>query len=441
MILRLTRSHALQLPAQIALVLSLPLLAYIVTCWLVRPLTLGANISLSSLLPGTFLLGFLLLKTTRTQFLAALRELNVEFILLATMALLTVFSLLNTSEPFRAFRVFFPCVLPFLLFFQLLAFWAVAPRQLLSVPRIFMIVGLVFTATFLVLSMLIGPGYFFGVHRFIGGFENANQHSVVLAVLIPLVIGEVSVSRSRKIRIGWIFVLFGLLYMLVRTGSKTALLLGLAAGLLFFFLANVRSYTPIQRFLFLFGMVGLAAGILVFGLKIAEAIDPILAEKLRLIFSGGVQNYYSIQSRQELWAESIRLGSQHWLIGSGAGQKVLGVSHSHNLALDYFRGIGLFGAIAVVLLCFRILWRCAAKTLSVLSGADSIADRRIWACYTAASLYVVCNQLSDSFGPTTIAALWIIYLPAVIYERLGDQNTVPTSVRDPQPVGLPQPST
>ena len=53
-------------------------------------------------------------------------------------------------------------------------------------------------------------------------------------------------------------------------------------------------------------------------------------------------------ARQVLWDEAIRLGSQHWLVGAGAGVTILGNSHAHNLVLHYFRGIGVFGAMVAV---------------------------------------------------------------------------------------------
>jgi O-antigen ligase len=91
--------------------------------------------------------------------------------------------------------------------------------------------------------------------------------------------------------------------------------------------------------------------------------------------------------------------------------------HAHNLFLDYFRGIGIFGGLAVILLCGCIVWRTIRKTFDViLAKTVSPLDIRILACFTAATIYVLCNQLSNSFGPATISALWMIYLPAVLSE-------------------------
>lgn len=396
-----------------------PLYLYIFSCWLAKPLTLGANIGLSSVLAMTFCIGIITMRTSRSDFLRITRVVGIELCALAVMAMLSILSLLNSSEPFRIFRILFPSLVPFLILAQLLALRSQSPQRVFEIPRVFFWTGLIITTLLLLLASIGLRDLFFGAHRFRGGFENSNQHSVVLATLIPLVLCEISVAKRKRVVVGLIFAFLTLFYLLLRTGSKTALFLGGAVGLLFLFLVNFRSLSLMKRIAFLGGIGMLVLGARLFGLIVVEAIDPVLAEKIRLIFTEGVENYYSIQSRQLLWDEAIRLGKEHWLVGAGAGEMILGLSHAHNLVLDYFRGIGIFGAIAITILCIRILWRCAVKSILVLSGGDSVADRRIWACYVSASLYVVCNQLSDSFGPTTIAALWLIYLPAVITDTFG----------------------
>ena len=110
----------------------------------------------------------------------------------------------------------------------------------------------------------------------------------------------------------------------------------------------------------------------------------------------------------------------------------MGLSHAHNLVLNYFRGIGLFGAIAVALLCVAILYRCVSKGMTVVVGRAGPADRRLWSYYVAAIVYVICNQLSDSFGPTTIGCLWLIYLPAVLCERAVPRRSPARHLASPQ---------
>lgn len=415
---------------------------YILACWLVRPLNLGANISLAYVVPLSFVIGLLLMRTPRGEFLDAIGKFRIELGLTLFMSFMCLLSLLNSSEPFRAFRILFPCILPTLLFFQLVALRTISPETIEKIPRFFLFAGLFFSVLPLLLSFVSGGlyGYLFKTHRLIGTFENPNQHSVALAALIPLAIMEIANSGRRLTRLLWFVALFALLYTLVRTGSKTALILSISAGWLYYILAHVRSYTALQNVLLIGGMIALMLGVGLFGIQIASTIDPVLGKKLEMIFSDGVNNYYSIQSRQKLWEEAYAQGTRHWLIGAGAGEVILGVSHAHNLPLEYFRGIGLFGAIAIVVLCLRILWRTSEKSLRLLSSKSiSRREMRIWGCYVSAAVYTVCNQLSDSFGPTTIGALWLIYLPAVLMERPSRRAVKSPAVRRVhQP--LPQPA-
>jgi hypothetical protein len=401
------------------LVFVLPLYLFIASCWLLRPTSLTGSISLSSLLPAAFVASLLLMKVPRAEFVEMLKRLSVEFTLLAVMIFFCISSLLNSEDLFRAFRIFYPCALPLLLFIQMMAVRGVSPKALAMVPRAFLICGLLFSCLPLLLSFLSGGLHdmlFIG-HRCVGFFENANQHSIMLAALIPLAIGEFVEARGRLAKAGWGLALLLVLYTLVRTGSKTAMFVSLIVCWLFYILINIRTYSPAKRVLLFGGMSLFAICVILFGIQFAEAVDPTFAKKLKMIFADGVTNYYSIESRQLLWKEAIEKGGEHWIVGAGAGEKVMGLSHAHNLVLNYFRGIGLFGAIAVALLCVAILYRCVRKGMTVVVGRSGSGDRRLWSYYVAATVYVICNQLSDSFGPTTIGCLWLIYLPAVLCER------------------------
>ena len=93
------------------------------------------------------------------------------------------------------------------------------------------------------------------------------------------------------------------------------------------------------------------------------------------------------------------------------------MSHAHNLVLDYFKGIGFFGAVAICLLCLTIFFRAGVKWLRMIWSGSDDTDKRILACYVAAVIYVLCNQMSDCFGPSTIGFLWAVYLVGVLSER------------------------
>ena len=208
-----------------------------------------------------------------------------------------------------------------------------------------------------------------------------------------------------------------LAYTVFRAGSKTAMSVGFLGALFLFVILKLRSQSLGQTLTMFLGLVGGGVFLWFFGLDLAELMEPETAEKMRRIIEGDLATYHSIQDRRHLWQTAIEQGTAHWMVGSGAGEIILGYPHAHNLVLDYFRGIGLFGAVAIVLLCLRILVRALAKGVMILQGRADDSEKRIFACYVAASVYVLCNQMSDCFGPSTIGLLWTVYLVGVLAER------------------------
>lgn len=401
--------------------LAMPIYFYIVTAWFIRPLSVS-NISLAYAAPLTFVTGMLLLDVPRSEVLAMLRRARFELALALFIALLSILSVINSSEPVRILRILFPAILPILLVFQLIALRSISPQSVERLPRHFMIAGFLFACLPLFMTFISGGIYnytFEGKYRYQGLFDHESQLSVMIAVMIPLIIAEIAVAKTLVSRWAWIALLVVAFYTSVRVGSKTALFIALGYALLFYVIAHARLQSVLKN-VFLMGVVLVLMIFLgIYGVSIISAIDPITGAKVARIFEQGVENYATIQSRSELWSVAIEQGKRHWLIGTGAGEQILGVQHAHNLVLDYFRGIGVFGAIAVILLCACIVWRTIRKTFEViLAKTVTPMDIRILACFTAATIYVLCNQLSNSFGPATISALWMIYLPAVLSEPL-----------------------
>ncbi len=401
------------------ILLILPIYFYIGTAWFIRPLSVS-NISLAYVVPLSFVTGLLLFNVPRSEVLVMLRRVRFELALALLMGLLSILSVINSSDPIRILRILFPSSLPILLFFQLTALRWISPESVERLPRHFLIAGFAFACLPLFLSFIssgINNYTFAGGYRFMGFFDHEAQLSVMVAVMVPLIIGEIAISARRIARWLWIALLVVVFYTLVRVGSKTALFITVGYASLFYIIAHARFQSFLKNVLLasvvLVAMVFLA----IYGPAIATAIDPVLGAKIAAILDQGIENYTTIQSRSELWGEAWEQGTRHWLIGTGAGEFILGMQHAHNLILDYFRGIGIFGALAVALLCGRIVWRTVDKTFDViLAKTVSPLDVRILACFTAATVYVLCNQLSNSFGPATISALWMIYLPAVLSE-------------------------
>ena len=399
--------------------LVLPIYFYIVTAWFIRPLSVS-NISLAYVAPLTFVTGLFLINVPRSELLAMLGRARFELALALFMGLLSILSIINSDDPIRILRILFPSMLPIMLIIQLIALRSISPESVERLPRHFLIAGLIFGILPLFLTFFSGGIYNYmveGQHRYQGLFEHESQLSVMVAVMIPLIIVEAAIAKTRIARWLWLALLIIAFYTSVRVGSKTALFIAVGYALPFYVLAHARFQSVLKNVFVACVLLVLVIFFGIYGIQIITAIDPVTGEKVARILGGGISEYATIQSRTELWRAAWDQGTRHWLIGTGAGELVLGTTHAHNLFLDYFRGIGIFGALAIVLLCACIVWRTLRKTWDViLARTVSPLDMRVLACFTAATIYVLCNQLSNSFGPATISALWMVYLPAVLSE-------------------------
>jgi len=137
-------------------------------------------------------------------------------------------------------------------------------------------------------------------------------------------------------------------------------------------------------------------------------------------FLQDVNSPHSIQSRGELWSQSLQDLTDHPLIGTGAGQTLEmpnsllpNVSHSHNVVIDYARTLGVPGLILITFQILIILAVCASTTLKALNATTSRWNDRILAVGLSFGpvAYVGANFSSDSFGPTTSPFLFsVLYL-------------------------------
>lgn len=401
-------------------VLAAPVYLYIASAWIIRPLSFN-NIALAYAVPLLFSVGLLVFAVPKSVVVKMLGKVKIELGLALVMALLSILSVFNSEDPIRILRILFPSALPLLLFLQLVALKYIAPATVERLPRVFFAAGIVFACLPLLLTLISGGAhdYFFqDGYRYMGMFDHESQLSVMIAVLVPLAIAEIAIAESPLRRWAWVLLLVLVFYTLVRVGSKTAIFITLAYSWLFYILTHLRFQSYLKNVFLISVIAVLMLFTAIYGTSLATAIDPILGAKIAAVFDDGIENYRTIQSRSELWSEALSQGKKHWLVGTGAGEMILGMQHAHNLVLDYFRGIGIFGAFAIVLLCLRILWRATGRAFSVLLAEQvTPTELRIFACYASAAVYVICNQLSNSFGPATISALWMIYLPAVLSEQ------------------------
>jgi len=395
----------------------LALLAFL-PVWLSRPLGAG-DASLAFATP--FLLaGWALMRRAPASAIGSAlrgdgsRGLWLEALAVGTVIVMASLSMLVSPEPFRAFRVLVPMAYAVC---ALIIMARVPPLLRRRLVYAMLFSGILVLALSVALSQTAGGrALVMRDYRLRGFVENANQLGVMILCIWPLAIALLLNARSLRTRLLGLLGVAVLAAAMVLSGSKTGLGLGFVSAALLWLYHASRSGS-IGRTMVAFTLATcvliVAVPVLLYVLSVAS---PVAFAKVETILTNGIWDYRSIQTRDEIWQESLRLGLAHPLLGSGAGAKVLGVSHSHNLSLDWFRGMGVLGLAAALALSLSVIARGSAFLVRSWSrGASNRAlDVVTAAMFLGAIFYLVGNHLSDSLSPTTAFPFWMMVLGACL---------------------------
>lgn len=400
---------------------ALPLAALALTAvlWLPSELPSG-DFSASFLIPFVIFAWLMFRSVTAPQVrrAAVLRAgLWIEIGCAVLILLFAMLSSIDSPAPARSFRV----ILPMMFGLGAMLLLPLLPSQ--GCRRLVyacLLSGTVLTAVGLLIMQQPGVRpIVMDEYRFAGFFDNANQKSLVLSIFLPLALALGLTTARPLLKLGSLAAFLVLAAALVLTGGKTALGIGFvvcAATAVYYVSRDDRSLRILARLAVTIALVLVALPIL---LWILSKASPITFEKVTTIFTGGVQDYASIRSRNRLWEESLRLGFANPLTGAGAGTMVFHVSHSHNVVLDYFRGLGLVGALSIAVIYVMVAVRTVRfYAATFASGAtNKWQDSIIAALYLGALAYLSGNMLSDSLSPSTSFFFWLVYVAAYISER------------------------
>lgn len=252
-----------------------------------------------------------------------------------------------------------------------------------------------------------------GTDRASGFFKNANQYGMVCALVAPF--GLACLWQPGRRLIGAV-VLVAALLGLVLSASKTNLIV----ALVILFATLVWCAVAARRGVLLAILLPiLAVSVFFGGLPFVKLFNPRAAMLLEAQLHGSPTpdaGPSSLDTRMELWRYSIDAMRRSPLLGEGAGQRfdviLEDVTHSHNIFLDLGRTTGIPGLLAGIVMAAACLWlayttlrRLAslpADTAAALSGRAAI----VGACFAIFS-YILSNQMSDSFGPSTSVFFWL----------------------------------
>jgi hypothetical protein len=359
------------------------------------------------------------------------RGLWLEVLCAVAIAMLAAMTTLYSPEPLNAFRVILPmtygiCALVLFCRISPLATrrWACAP---LFAGCLALGFGLVFEHTSSGRLALMRD------YRFLGFFENPNQLGIMIVGVWPLAIAlllNARTARSRLVSAALVLVLAGSILM---SGTKTALALGFVSGTLMWLYHSSRSGTLAATLFRLAITLSIVVAAVPAILWVISWASPAFFARVNSILTNGVWAFPSMQARGAIWQTSLQTGLANPLFGVGAGTEVYGYAHSHNMLLDYFRGMGVLALSAAVVLILSVVSRCASFLLSTWYKRESnrSSDTLVAGMYLGATFHLFANQLSDSFSPTTAFLFWMMYFGGFFIARSGTPFAPP----------VPRPST
>jgi O-Antigen ligase len=332
----------------------------------------------------------------------------------ALIIVLSLFSMLHAEQPLRTMRAVFAHVFGFATIPAVVTI-ASRPKGLEATDTIVsaMIVMSVVTSCL----VMIGLGDAKFADRAAGYFKHANQLGIALSAGLPLVAAKIILSR--KHRILFLGCLTAVLMGLIKSGSKTNFVVGVVGLGTFFGLYGV--YLAIRRRQPLTIMAGAVAAPLLVeaSLLTLQFFNPRAHRLLSVQLSGG--EAHSILSRERLWSMSVEMGLSHPFTGVGAGQPLGEIApHSHNIFIEYFRTMGVPGA-ALIAVIVLVVAACVAsavfRTLVGRAAGEQVtkANVMVLACSVSVWNYILANQMSDSFGPSTAAFFWVPLALLLVY--------------------------
>lgn len=346
-----------------------------------------------------------------------------------------IVSAFHVDIPFRAARPSVSLLTAFALFFAMVG--TVTRDRLLNYSTV-LCVALTLTCIVTLLAFAVPPLQpiiFQEKDRAFGFFKNPNQYGIAISTVLPLAVAMLFAMRQRRLL--WLVCVMFLGLGLIAAGSKANLLVSAITVPSCLILFSMIAYSGQQRVLMVLLTVG---GCLVTGALFVIVLSIMNPRALSVLGTFVLEGEAtsSVVTRSEIWAESIAIFRANPILGAGAGQPIHGVTHSHNVILDYARTLGVPGVVLVSAKLLTILAVSASSILLALrAGTARLEDRYL--CIGLAFgpvAYIAANFSSDSLGPTTSPFLYsVLFLGLASRSLLTQSRTadVRAAPRGPAP--------
>lgn len=291
------------------------------------------------------------------------------------------------------------------------------------------------------LTLALAATYFIGDRgygdRYPGFFKHPNQLGPVASMTALFFFCQVLSLPIRKVALP-LLGMFIAVYAIFLSGSKTTLLTFSSLCILSVPLLAFQNLDARKAIIEIYRNMIIALGAILFGFLILPIINARAFSVLDDIFAGDeeVNQYGSVVARGGLWKESWEMALAHPWTGVGAGQLMSdGTEHSHNVFMDAMRTIGFPGLGLTIAFIVTVIWYGqgayrAGRQLSrdphsplALEGARGPFVGSLIALIS----YLISNQMSDSFGPSTIPFFYMFMAFSFTYLVLPRQHQKPAA--------------
>lgn len=318
----------------------------------------------------------------------------------------SLLSAFQVEDPFRSARQSISLLTAFAIFFLVLG--TVTRTRLFRYVTV-LCFSLTLTCIITVLALAeptLQSIVFQGRDRAFGFFKNPNQFGIAISTVLPVAVAmTIAAGKARPVWAGCVlFLVLGLM----ASGSKANLLVSAVTLPSCLILFTLVSYTGRQRVV----MVTLTAfSCLLVGTLVVLLLSVVNPRALSLLGEVVIEGEatHSLVSRSALWAESMDQLRANPVLGVGAGERISGLSHSHNIVLDYARTLGVPGLVVMSIKLVVILATCASTVLIALNSRQAEMSVRHLCIGLAFGpiAYIAANFSSNSLGPTTSPFLYV----------------------------------
>lgn len=320
------------------------------------------------------------------------------------LILCAILSAFIAAEPFRVARTVVSFSTAFAMFTIVNGTATPGRLRLLLVTLCLALVGVCILSVLAFFEPSLNAAIFRGADRASGFFKNPNQFGIALSTILPPAAALFLANRHKLL---WGTALISLVLGLIASGSKTNLMISVSTVLALLVLWCVMAYQGRERVVRLILAVFTYFATMALALTVLSILNPRALALLQQFFSGDTP--HSVDSRMGLWEESLELFIHNPILGVGAGQPLQsGVSHSHNVLLEFARTLGVPGLVLISILILATTI-CCFDTIqkSLLAKGAKLEARCVCIGLSLSPLaYIAANFTSDSFGPTTSPFLY-----------------------------------